>query len=326
MRFNGGGASEPGQQKIGWVHFRNVAGTENNFREVFIDEGQVDMREAVEAYKKAGFHGPYMMDHTPSIPGAGGKEGMAYAVGYIRALLQVVYHDELQRSVDEPPVYVRKAVAAVDPEPPVTTAVAARFLVVHGKGCEQRGLTPELIAGWGPATMQDYTAMCVGFGEKRCVPVECFHSTDAEAVAAKLDASLSTRVSGVVLNPGGWTSGGTEAEPIVAALGRLSAAGMPVVETHISNPTVRGPSLISPHCRATVRHMYIQRSPSYSTWCGDSIVFASLVKCFSICWHRCTDLVQSRMHWHWKGYCPQLGSTAHRWRSYEPRLMFWWRP
>ena len=27
------------QDKIGWVHFRNVAGTEMNFREVYIDEG-----------------------------------------------------------------------------------------------------------------------------------------------------------------------------------------------------------------------------------------------------------------------------------------------
>ena len=32
------------QDKIGWVHFRNVAGTEMNFREVYIDEGQVRTR------------------------------------------------------------------------------------------------------------------------------------------------------------------------------------------------------------------------------------------------------------------------------------------
>ena len=37
--------------------------------------------------------------------GAAGKEGMAFAVGYIRALIQVVYADELRRSVEDPPTY-----------------------------------------------------------------------------------------------------------------------------------------------------------------------------------------------------------------------------
>jgi hypothetical protein len=32
-------------------------------------------------------------------------------------------------------------------------AAARRLLVIHGKGCEARGLTPEMIAGWGTATM-----------------------------------------------------------------------------------------------------------------------------------------------------------------------------
>ena len=47
----------------------------------------------------------YMMDHTPNVTGAAGKEGMAFAVGYIRALIQVVYADELRRSVEDPPTY-----------------------------------------------------------------------------------------------------------------------------------------------------------------------------------------------------------------------------
>ena len=66
---------------------------------------QVDMHEAMCAYREAGFHGPYMMDHTPNVTGAAGKEGMAFAVGYIRALIQVVYADELRRSVEDPPTY-----------------------------------------------------------------------------------------------------------------------------------------------------------------------------------------------------------------------------
>ena len=52
--------------KIAWVHFRNVRGQLPRFTEVFLDEGKVDMRRAMEVYRDNGFNGPYMMDHTPS--------------------------------------------------------------------------------------------------------------------------------------------------------------------------------------------------------------------------------------------------------------------
>ena len=78
--------------KIVCVHFRNVRGSPKNFQEVFVDEGDVDMFKAMSAYKEVGFDGPFMMDHTPDIPGdREGREGRAYAVGYIRAMLQSVY-------------------------------------------------------------------------------------------------------------------------------------------------------------------------------------------------------------------------------------------
>ena len=80
------------QGKIGWVHFRNVRGQLPRFTEVFLDEGEVDMRRAMEVYRDNGFDGPYMMDHTPSFPhGYGALYGKAYAIGYIRALIQTVY-------------------------------------------------------------------------------------------------------------------------------------------------------------------------------------------------------------------------------------------
>jgi mannonate dehydratase len=78
--------------KIAWVHFRNVRGRLPRFTEVFIDEGEVDMRRAMEVYRDNGFEGPYMMDHTPSFAhGYGTYYGKAYAIGYIRALIQMVY-------------------------------------------------------------------------------------------------------------------------------------------------------------------------------------------------------------------------------------------
>ena len=62
------------------------------FTEVFLDEGEVDMRRAMEVYRDNGFNGPYMMDHTPSFAhGYGPLYGKAYAIGYIRALIQMVY-------------------------------------------------------------------------------------------------------------------------------------------------------------------------------------------------------------------------------------------
>jgi mannonate dehydratase len=78
--------------KIVWVHFRNVRGQIPRFTEVFIDEGDIDMRRAMEIYRDNGFNGPYMMDHTPSFPQKeAGWAGKAYAIGYIRALIEVVY-------------------------------------------------------------------------------------------------------------------------------------------------------------------------------------------------------------------------------------------
>ena len=80
------------QGKIAYVHFRNVRGTPKDFREVFVDEGDVDMYQAMQTYKEVGFNGPFMMDHTPSIPDdQGGRQGHAYATGFIRAMIQAVY-------------------------------------------------------------------------------------------------------------------------------------------------------------------------------------------------------------------------------------------
>ena len=81
-----------GLGKIAYVHFRNIRGTPRKFQEVFLDEGDADMFRAMQTYKEVGFKGPFMMDHTPGIPDdAGGRFGRAFAVGYIRAMLQAVY-------------------------------------------------------------------------------------------------------------------------------------------------------------------------------------------------------------------------------------------
>ncbi|MBI2194335.1 MAG: mannonate dehydratase [Planctomycetes bacterium] len=80
------------QNKILYVHFRNIRGNPRNFQEVFVDEGKVDMFQAMQTYKEVGFEGPFMMDHTPVLPHAeANRLGRAFAVGFIRAMIQAVY-------------------------------------------------------------------------------------------------------------------------------------------------------------------------------------------------------------------------------------------
>lgn len=80
------------QNKIAYVHYRNIRGTPQKFQEVFVDEGDVDMYEAMQAYREVGFDGPFMMDHTPGLPQENARwVGLAFAVGYIRSMIQAVY-------------------------------------------------------------------------------------------------------------------------------------------------------------------------------------------------------------------------------------------
>ncbi len=79
------------RQKIFNVHFRNIKGGLFDFVEVFPDEGDVDMRRALQTYQEVGY--PYMImpDHVPQLVGpAADAVGFAYCFGYIRALLQTL--------------------------------------------------------------------------------------------------------------------------------------------------------------------------------------------------------------------------------------------
>ena len=79
------------RKKIFNVHFRNIAGGFLNFRETFIDDGDVDMLKAMRVYKEVGFDGMMMPDHVPSIAGdARGFQAFAFTFGYIKALIAAV--------------------------------------------------------------------------------------------------------------------------------------------------------------------------------------------------------------------------------------------
>jgi mannonate dehydratase len=79
------------RRKIFNVHFRNIAGGFLNFRETFIDDGDVDMLKAMRVYKEVGYDGMMMPDHVPTIEGdTNGLQGFAFAFGYIKALIAAV--------------------------------------------------------------------------------------------------------------------------------------------------------------------------------------------------------------------------------------------
>ena len=83
------------QDKIAYVHFRNVKGKVPNYQEVFVDEGDIDMIKALRVLKQTGFDGLLMPDHTPDVScDAPWHAGMAYALGYMKAAIDIVNKED----------------------------------------------------------------------------------------------------------------------------------------------------------------------------------------------------------------------------------------
>lgn len=79
------------QQRIGYVHFRNVRGKVPHYREAFIDDGDIDMLRVLRILKANSYSGILIPDHAPQMTcDAPWYAGMAYACGWMRAALQFV--------------------------------------------------------------------------------------------------------------------------------------------------------------------------------------------------------------------------------------------
>ncbi|KKI92151.1 mannonate dehydratase [Bacillus sp. SA1-12] len=82
------------QDKIFFVHFRDVRGTAEKFEETFHDDGKTDMLEAMKTYYEVGFKGPARPDHVPTMEGEDNSNpgyellGRLYGVGYIKGLME----------------------------------------------------------------------------------------------------------------------------------------------------------------------------------------------------------------------------------------------
>ena len=87
------------QEKIFFVHFRDVRGTPQKFVETFHDEGKTDMAECIRAYREVGFEGVLRPDHVPTMEGDSNQNpgyssiGRLFAIGYVKGLREVIYSE-----------------------------------------------------------------------------------------------------------------------------------------------------------------------------------------------------------------------------------------
>ena len=82
--------------KIYLVHFRNITGTPNHFRETFHDNGDIDMAALMRVYAKNGVNIPIRVDHVPTMAGEKSRlagydsMGRLFAIGYLKGILEAV--------------------------------------------------------------------------------------------------------------------------------------------------------------------------------------------------------------------------------------------
>lgn len=82
------------QNKLAYIHFRNVKGKVPNYHEVFVDEGDIDMMKVLRILKKNKYKGVIIPDHTPQMTcDAPWHAGMAYAMGYMKAAISMVENE-----------------------------------------------------------------------------------------------------------------------------------------------------------------------------------------------------------------------------------------
>jgi mannonate dehydratase len=82
------------QDKLAYVHLRNVRGKVPFYKETFIDEGDVDVLRVLRILKRNHFDGVIIPDHAPQMScAAPWHAGMAYALGYLRAAFQMIENE-----------------------------------------------------------------------------------------------------------------------------------------------------------------------------------------------------------------------------------------
>lgn len=87
------------QNRIAYVHLRNVRGKVPYYKETFIDDGDLDVLRVLRILKRNQFNGIIIPDHAPQMScDAPWHAGMAFAMGYLNACLKAVNEEGVQAS------------------------------------------------------------------------------------------------------------------------------------------------------------------------------------------------------------------------------------
>src|SRR5216683_3285848 len=107
-----------------------------------------------------------------------------------------------------------------------------RVLVLHGPNLNMLGLRePEI---YGRTTLADIDAGLVALGRELGIAVETFQSNHEGELVSKIQEARG-RCAALIINAGAYT------HTSVALLDAIQAAGLPVIEVHLSNLYKREP-------------------------------------------------------------------------------------
>ncbi len=75
-------------ERVFITHFRNVTAPLPQFTETYLDNGYMEMYRVMKAFCEAGYTGTMILDHSPQMAPSYKGAGSAYAIGYMRALME----------------------------------------------------------------------------------------------------------------------------------------------------------------------------------------------------------------------------------------------
>jgi len=84
------------KKKIFFVHYRDIEGKGEYFRETFHDNGPTDMARLLKVYSDGGFRGAMRPDHAPTLEGEGNDRpgyamgGKVFAIGYMKGIMDAM--------------------------------------------------------------------------------------------------------------------------------------------------------------------------------------------------------------------------------------------
>ena len=79
------------RNKLFNIHMRNIRGRRDNFQEVYIDEGDIDVYRVLMTLRETGYAHMVMPDHVPGHPDdPGRRQGFAHAFGYLQGVMNAV--------------------------------------------------------------------------------------------------------------------------------------------------------------------------------------------------------------------------------------------